>query len=144
MLVSHKSLPPTIANDLKRQDISLRERAIERVKKLPQDPEAESLRTVAMAEVDKLTDAKPELTLRQIAKALEGEVKDGDGTPSDSKSLPRTLAVFKYPPSPTLGYWFVSGVESLAIELSSDSWRRIARWARDELAQQMSLPASQY
>lgn len=65
-------------------------------------------------------------TLEEIAKALMTQV-------------PEHLSVEKYPPTPSIAYWFFDAVSLLGFDIESDAAKKVAEWASDEFARQVSL-----
>jgi len=55
------------------------------------------------------------------------------------KSLPNNLAINQYPPTTTLGYWFLDAVDRLRFSLSRKAWKEMAKWISTELRRQLSL-----
>lgn len=53
--------------------------------------------------------------------------------------IPQALRVQEYPPTPTVGYWFVDGVDRLGMALPAELWQKIVNWTADEFHRQLSL-----
>ena len=65
-------------------------------------------------------------TLEEIAKALMIQV-------------PEHLGVEKYPPTPSIAYWFFDAVSLLGFEVENTDAKKVVEWASDEFVRQVSL-----
>lgn len=131
MLVEHKALARTDVEGLHKHELSARERVSKVFDLLPRDEPFAAVTAEVLPLLDKLPEEREQLTVEEIVRRL-------------SCDLPRSLGVLQYPATPMLGYWFVTGVQHLCIEIGAEAWQRLARWARDSVAKQIGLIASKH
>lgn len=129
MLVDHGALSLEDAHALQKQDLSQRERAERVVKPLINEQDLVDLSKEISPLLGKLADNRTKVTLKEIFDSL-------------AASAPASLRVLKYPPTPTLAYWFMSGADKLQYPLTAEQWHKIARWSRDEVAKQIGFITS--
>jgi hypothetical protein len=126
MLVEHGAVTLEEALALRKQDLSQKERAERTVASLKADPELVEFASQIAPLVEKLPAVRTEVALKDIFDQL-------------AATAPASLRVLQYLPTPTLGYWFMFGVDKVGFTLSDQQWRDIARWSRDEVAKQIGL-----
>jgi hypothetical protein len=128
MLVQHGSVPLGAVLDLRKHELSPRERAAKLLLTLRNDPDLSELSAAADNAASRISNDRRQLTLQDVVNRM-----------ANGQGLPHNLKVLDYPPTPTLGYWFVAGVDSLRLTLPATQWRALATWSRDYVAQQIGL-----
>lgn len=83
----------------------------------------------------------PEPEIRVMVKkgkTVEQRVRDV------GKSAPRSFRVKDYRPTPVLAYWFLDAIDSVSLDLPTDSWDRLVSWASQAFARQLSLVTARH
>lgn len=55
---------------------------------------------------------------------------------------PKKFSVQRYPPTATIAYWLVDGIDRAGIDVGITAWQAIAAWASDDFAIQLSYLAA--
>jgi hypothetical protein len=84
---------------------------------------------------------KAVLKLSHKRKSLE-EIAKNLLTNACSKGFASAFGVGAYPPNAAIVYWYVDGIDSLAINIDKEGWRALIGWATREFARQMTRVAS--
>ncbi|HYJ88788.1 MAG TPA: ATP-binding protein [Pyrinomonadaceae bacterium] len=56
--------------------------------------------------------------------------------------VPRSFSVDKYPPTSTIGYWFVDAVDKLDVNITTKTWEKMVKWSSRSLTRQIALATS--